>query len=148
MLAKLPSPRSIAAKMIRLGVVIRIISYRDTDAYVAIHCAIDSLQDSRLSIADGPIPPYRRYNAENVRAMGREKFRIPVRASIISRFQIYEWENSSHRHLFIVTGGNHLSSSPSSATYSLPEFLLVLYFFARVNASFNAAVHRPTTTRV
>lgn len=108
MLAKLPSPRSIAAKMIRLGVVIRIISYRDTDAYVAIHCAIDSLQDSRLSIVDGPIPPYRRYNAENVRAMGREKFRIPVRASIISRFQIYERENSSHRHLFIVTGGESL----------------------------------------
>lgn len=87
MLAKLPSPRSIAAKMIRLGVVIRIISYRDTDAYVAIHCAIDSLQDSRLSIADGPIPPYRRYNAENVRAMGREKFRIPFARRLYPDFR-------------------------------------------------------------
>lgn len=56
------------------------------------------------------------------------------------RFQIYERENSSHLHLFIVTDtGNHSSSSASLRSFSSRVPLLVLYFFARVNASFNAA---------
>lgn len=57
--AKLPSLRWIAAKMIRLGVVIRsgIICSRDTDACdVAIDCAADLLQDSGLPIVDWSDP--------------------------------------------------------------------------------------------